>query len=332
MGWRGTVRAIAAAQRRAERASARHQKDLERQHKQYAKMQALEEAAYEVDTYDNYVEVLRTVHRDCADAWNWRALADAPAPPPAMRTSAHEAIAQLALDKYRPGIIDRLFRREASKHAALEEAIRQARQRDTDEYERKVEEDEAALTDWEDTRKLAQRILSGDVHAYLDTIREVNPFGEIGALGSSVEFQVHQGGLMEVVVNVNSEQVIPTEVKSLLQSGKLSVKRMPQGQFFELYQDYVCSCVLRIARELFALLPIQSTIVTTNAHVLDSATGHVKNMPIVSVAVPRKTLQMLNFETLDPSDSLRNFVHRMNFKKTKGFAPVQPIGPSEVTL
>jgi hypothetical protein len=330
MGWRGTIRAIGAAQRRAERSAARRHRDLERQHKQHTKMLEREEAAYEVDVYNNYIEILRTVHRDCADTWNWRALADSPPPNPPVRTRAHEAAAQLALEKYQPSLVDRLFGRTDAKRAALEEAVLLAKRRDDEVYARSVQEDEVAHRDWEDTRKLAQRVLAGDVSAYLETITEVNPFGEIGALGSSVDFQVHENAPTEIVVNVNSEDVIPTEVKSLLQSGRLSTKKMPQGQFFELYQDYVCGCILRVARELFALLPLEAAIVTANANVLNTGTGHIENQPIVSVMMSRKTLVMLNFQTLDPSDALKNFVHRMNFKKTKGFAPVEKIRPGEL--
>jgi tetratricopeptide (TPR) repeat protein len=37
---------------------------------------------------------------------------------------------------------------------------------------------------------------------------------------------------------------------------------------------------------------------------------------------------MLNFENLDPSDSFNNFVHNMNFKKSKGFEPVEILDPA----
>jgi hypothetical protein len=87
---------------------------------------------------------------------------------------------------------------------------------------------------------------------------------------------------------------------------------------------------LRVARELFALLPLEAAIVTASANVLNTGTGHIENQPIVSVMIPRKTLAMLNFQTLDPSDSLKNFVHQMDFKKTKGFAPVKKIRPADV--
>jgi len=46
------------------------------------------------------------------------------------------------------------------------------------------------------------------------------------------------------------------------------------------------------------------------------------------VAIPRKTFDMLSFENLDPSDSLNNFVHNMNFKKGKGFEPVEVLDSS----
>jgi hypothetical protein len=88
--------------------------------------------------------------------------------------------------------------------------------------------------------------------------------------------------------------------------------------------------VLRVARETFALLPVEIVIVTAMGEVLNSATGHVEELPILSAAIPRATLQRLNFAMLDASDSLRNFVHRMDFKKTRGFVPVNRIEPGEL--
>lgn len=102
---------------------------------------------------------------------------------------------------------------------------------------------------------------------------------------------------------------------------------MPKGRFYELYQDYVCSCILRVARELFALLPIEMVIIHAIGNLLNSKTGHLEDKPIISVATPRKTLETFNFEMLDPSDSMENFVHKMTFKKTKGFEAVEKLNP-----
>lgn len=61
MGWKGTLRSIRAAQRRAEREAQRRRRELERQRKQLEKMRELERAAYEVQVYENYIDLLREV-------------------------------------------------------------------------------------------------------------------------------------------------------------------------------------------------------------------------------------------------------------------------------
>ena len=95
-------------------------------------------------------------------------------------------------------------------------------------------------------------------------------------------------------------------------------------------QDYVCGSVLRIARELFALLPVEMILVTVMGTLLNTQTGYMEEQPILSVAMPRKTLENLNFDMLDPSDCMANFVHRMNFKKTTGFAKAERISLEEL--
>jgi hypothetical protein len=136
----------------------------------------------------------------------------------------------------------------------------------------------------------------------------------------------------EVSLFVNGDSVVPREVKSLLTSGKLSSKKMPQGQSTELYQDYVCGAVFRIARELFALLPLEAVVVTAFGHLLDSSSGHMTDQPILSIVIPRRTAETLNFDALDPSDALQRFVHNMSFRKTKGFSAVEALSVDSVTL
>ncbi len=131
-------------------------------------------------------------------------------------------------------------------------------------------------------------------------------------------------------MKVNSEEVIPNEVKTQLKSGKLSVKPMSKTRFYELYQDYICGGVLRVARELFALLPVEFVIVTAVGELLNTKTGYLDEQPILSVIIPRDTINRLNFDLLDPSDSMENFSHNMKFYKTKGFQVVQKLSPSDL--
>ncbi len=45
----------------------------------------------------------------------------------------------------------------------------------------------------------------------------------------------------------------------------------------------------------------------------------MEEQPILSVAIPRNTIDGLNLDTIDPSDSMGNFVQNMDFNKTTGF-------------
>jgi hypothetical protein len=330
MGWRGTIRAIGAAQRRMEREAVRKQRELDRTRKAHAELQELEQAAYEVDRFQTHVQVLRSIHKDCGPVLDWAAFRDAAAPVAPARHANRENAARRALEAFEPGWLDRLLGRTERKRAALEETVNSAKREDDAEHARALAEHREREDDWAESRTLAVRVLGGDPQAYVEVIDELSPFAEITGLGSAVQFRVHDPVTVEAVLQVNSEEVIPLETRSLLQSGKLSVKKMPQGQFLELYQDYVCACVLRVSSELMALLPVQMVIVTAVGEVLDPATGHLEARPIVSAAIPRRTLERLNFDQLDPSDSLRNFAHRMDFKKSRGFTPVQRIHASEL--
>lgn len=38
-----------------------------------------------------------------------------------------------------------------------------------------------------------------------------------------------------------------------------------------------------------------------------------------------ETIEKLNLDMIHPSDSMRNFIHNMNFKKTSGFSEVKRV-------
>jgi hypothetical protein len=332
MGWKGTLRSVQAAARKAEREAERRRRELERHQKQVEKMEELERAAYEVEVYENFIDVLLTVHQECSDSWDWEAIKSCEPPTVPDRESALEEAAKAERDEYTPSLLDRTLRRVDSKREELARAVEDARNQDETNYQEALVEYEQEIEDWQAACELAGRVLSGEHEAYHDAIRQTNPFSDVAALGSSIEFDVRSESLVEAVLRVHAEDVIPSEVKSLLKSGKLSVKQMPKTRFYAMYQDHVCGCVLRIARELLALLPIEAVTVSAVSDFLNTQTGHMEEKTILSVAIPRETLETLNFEGIDPSDSLANFVHRMKFLKTKGFRGVEPIDPSEVQL
>jgi hypothetical protein len=319
------LRSMAAAARRAERESIRRQREYARQMKQFAKQQEIEQAALEVEQYENRVTLLKSMHQDCSNTWNWKEVNDSPAPGEPTKQNKYERIAVENLNKYEPSIFDKLFRKVDKKISAFKEQITISKNKDEIEYKNNLIKYEAEYKEWTEIRDLSAKILAGDITAYKEAIEQVNPFSEISEIGSSIEFNISNRDLIDITLNVNSSEVIPFEEKTQLKSGKLSIKEMPKAKFYELYQDYVCSCVLRVAREIFALLPLEKAIITAVAELLNTKTGYFETQPILSVLIPKATLDRLNFESIDPSDSMKNFRCNMCFKKTAGFDTVDKI-------
>jgi hypothetical protein len=175
---------------------------------------------------------------------------------------------------------------------------------------------------------MAQRILAGEQKAFTEALIEFNPFSELSTLGSSIHFTVHSAKVIECVLKVNGKHAIPTEIKTLTSTGKLSIKQMPKGKFQEIYSDYVCACVLRIGRELFALFPIDITIITAVVDSIDTSNGKAFEQPILSVAMTRSAMNRIDFNSIDPSDSMANFLHRGDFKinrKSEVFIMIEPL-------
>ena len=330
MSFKGTLRSIAAAQKRSERESIRKQRELERRRIQLEKMQEVERVAYVVETFENYIDTITSIQKDCADEWDWEKLKFSKPPVKPSRSSKYESLAQSDLDTYEPKFMDKILSRTETKRAELEEKIEEGRIRDTTEYNEALEKYKQEYANWELIVSLAERILDGDEEAYSEAIRQADPFSEISQLGSAISFNINGKKLIESSLKVHSDKVIPREVKTQLKSGKLSTKDMPRTRFYGLYQDYVCGAVLRIARELFALLPIDIVIVTEIGQLLNTKTGHMDEEPVLSVIIPRDTQKKLNFEMLNPSNAMDNFIHNMRFLKTKGFRPVQKLLPSDI--
>jgi len=316
---------MAAAARRAERESIRRQREYNKQLLLSAKQMAIQNAADEVDEYINRILVLKSMHHDCSDEWNWSNIKATNPPLKPEFINLNEVSANFDYINYKPGFFDKLFGRVEKVKSSLNDKIILAKQKDEADYKNAVKKHEIAFGEWQELNHLASRILDGDISAYKLAIEQTDPFSEIQEIGSSISFNILNSKQIEILLHVNSTQTIPSEEKTQLKSGKLSTKPMNKTKFNELYQDYVCSCVLRVAREVFALLPIEKAIITAVGELLNTKTGYLEKQPIISVLIPRITLSRLNLQFIDPSDSMKNFIHNMNFKKTSGFEPVEKI-------
>lgn len=286
-------------------------KELEKREKEIQKMQELERAKLEVEVYENKLERLRSIHHECDDYVNWIEISQRQAPFNLGESGPNERQAINMLTGYKPNVLQKLFKQEDKKRNELENEVYKAREKDGELFE-----------EWQATKRVANQILNGDIDTYFQVIEEFDPLGDLVEFGSGFEFGLNDSHNLYVEFEVNGKNVVPNESKSLLKSGKVSQKAMPKSAYFDLYQDYVCSCAIRIARDLFALLPLQNICINAYDEELDSTTGHNKKIAILSVKYDRATFDALNFNHIDPSDALANFEHHITFKKTKGFEEI----------
>lgn len=171
----------------------------------------------------------------------------------------------------------------------------------------------------------AQSVLAGDIDAYFRVIEQVGPFDDLLEYGSGFEVGTDDPKMMEIEFQVKSDSIIPTQYPDMKASGEIVMKDFSKSAYYELVQDYVSSTMLRVARDTFALLPVQQVIIHAVDKVLNPATGNDEEVTVCSVKIKRDALATLNFERIDPSDCLESFESNVKFRKTTGYAPVDRI-------
>jgi hypothetical protein len=316
MGPKGSLRAIEADERRRQRAGQKQQRELERRRKELAKLSAIEQARLEVETYENRLDVLLSVHKEQGPTWDWAALAAALPPPIPQKSPYHESQAKQRALILNPG-----------DQQGAKAAIEQAKAEDERVFQEAQKIHAEEMAEWENLRNLARRVLSGEHKALIEALVEFSPLAEISDVGSLMHFTVESTKLIRCELKVNGSQAIPSEVKTLTAAEKVSVKPMPKTRFHEIYQDYVCGCMLRVAREVLAMLPVDAVLITASADILDTRTGQTSEQPVFSAVMPRAVMVNLDFDEIDTSDAMENFLHRGNFKVSRKAGAFQPITP-----
>lgn len=325
--FRGAIRSYGAAVRRAERENKRRAREAAMRFKEQQRAQELEDAREAVEKWNEYVYVLKNMHKECTDPINWQEFLDTEQPIKPQRSNRHTLIAQRAIDSFRPSFLDRicldkLFSTVEKKKRKLSLNLEKSIEQDESEYLSALEKHNRECDELEYLQNMARGVLSMDLRYNKIALDYFDPFSDIGYLGSHINLEF-ESKRVDAVIHVHSDDLIPDCVLSLTSSGKLSKKKMSKSEFNELYQDHVCSAMLRIAREIFNYLPVPIARISAASEMLNTQTGYVENHYIVSAIIPRQTLDKMNLEAIDPSDSMKNFLHSMKFKKTEGFQRVE---------
>ncbi|MGG4409273.1 DUF4236 domain-containing protein [Niallia taxi] len=287
---------------------------LLREQKEVMKQEEIQRAKFEVDMFNNQIEVIKSIHKECDDFIDWQQLSVSKHPYHTGEKGSNEIEAIANLTNFKPSFTQKIFKSTDKEQQKLKEKVTMALEQDKEEFE--------AINR---TIKIAHKVMKQDVDTYFQVIEELSPLDDLLDFGSGFEFFIEDPNVLEVDFMVNSENVIPKKQKTLTKTGKLSEKDMPKTKYLDILQDYVCSCAIRIARDMFAILPFRSVIVNAMDQQINTATGQLEVLTILSVKFDKNILNSLNFDAIDCSDSMINFEHNMDFKKTKGFMAVEKI-------
>lgn len=140
---------------------------------------------------------------------------------------------------------------------------------------------------WKYYKSVAGKILKGDIDTYLKVIEDVRPLDDLLSFGGNFEFGTDNAGYMEIEFDVMPEEVLG------------------QNYNIELFCDYICAASIRVARDLFALLPVGIVIV----HAV------LSNQTVLSVMFNRHEMNRISFRNA-PQEIINQFKHNMK-KNTK---------------
>lgn len=326
MGYKRAIRSLVAISNRSSRESQSYQRQLERERKLALKEQEYAENLRLVNVYNEYIDRIQNLHKICeSSSYDWKNIKKQSPPVKPTRSKDNEQKAQNELNVFKPSFFDKLFKKDKKKIQKLKDDLANAKKTDTQNYNNLLAKYKEELESHNELVELATKVLDKDLEAYQVAINELSPLAELNDIGATVEYSKIEKDKIVVSILNDNDMIIPKTQFILLKSGKLSEKNLPISKRNEIYQDYVCSSALRIGRELFTLLPIKEVVVNVKSNLLNTSTGRKEYQTILSVKLVRETMDYLNFDRIDPSDSMDNFIHNMDYKKTKGMFPVEDI-------
>lgn len=102
---------------------------------------------------------------------------------------------------------------------------------------------------WSFLKSNSRKVLSGDIDTYLKVIEKMRPVDDLLEYGSDFEFGTDNANSMEVEFRINAHNMLP------------DISTVGTEAYEQLFKEYVCASSIRVARDLFALLPVKYVIV-----------------------------------------------------------------------
>ena len=119
---------------------------------------------------------------------------------------------------------------------------------------------------WQFYRTHAEKVLKGELQAYVDVLTVANPLGDLTPFAADLKIRTPDPDTLEASFECCPEYL----------------KNEPD--------KYLCGLALRIARDLFAILPVETVRVS----------GTRNSKTVIRVTYEREKLRKINFKFMDP--------------------------------
>jgi len=290
------------------------------------KRQQREEAFESVNKYEDYIKKITSLHKECCKILDWSILARTEKPIKPIYVNVNAKLALKRFKEFKPNFLEKIFPLlEKRKKKILYNKIYEKRIKDKEIYKKKYLEFESKYKEWKELIEIANNVIIGNKKVYKKIIDKFTSFSKIDFLCESLEIKIDDIDYFDVYVKVYDEQIIPKKIYKLTQTGRLSIKEISVSKLNELYNEYVCSCIFRIVREIFAVLPIKIVYLHILKDILNTIIGKLEEKVIISVVFEREKLKDINFDLIYPPDSIKNFISNVNYKMKYGFKEVEKV-------
>lgn len=271
----------------------------------------------EVAQFQEDIAVITSLHReeDYPRDIQWEeVLASAPPFGPSEEGPTQKAVKE-ELRSRRPGLLQRVFQGGALKKQE-EALLAEAR-----------EEDESLLLSYENSRKVARKVMEGDKEGFLEVLETLKVSQHLTDYIKDARFSYHDADTLVAEITLSIEQFIPDAYKTLTPTGRLSVKQYTKTDYYAIASQFTAGVVLRMARNLLNLLPLEDVLLHVTELEVNPQTGIRDEKLILSVLVDRKTLDKIDLSRVNAFDVLTQFHHEVRFVKTRGFSAIEPLRP-----
>jgi hypothetical protein len=325
MSWKSFLRSSIALSRAIEKESNRQDKIRQKERMYNKKMEEQERARFEVEEYEEFIYRIRSFHKDIYETIDWNKLINLDIPLEPSIIIENSKTIEEKIKNYKPSFFERLFNKEEIIKNEMELELKLARNNE----ELKLKDDllkwRKEVSDTQEIIEIARGIQTKNLIAYKKAFDEMNTLSELSDLANEFFIDFKSSEKAKTSIVVKDLNILPKIEKSLTKTGKLSTKELSNNKRVDIYQDYICSVALRVGREVFSILPLEYVLLNLKSYILNPINGYLEIETILSVNFVKKTLMSLNFDEIDPSDSMKNFICNMNIKKNLGVIPVDEL-------